>query len=73
MATLEQAQTRFARALDRVEAAAARGAARRAENERLAAELASLRKEHETLKTAARAVSGRLGAAAARARALRGE
>ena len=73
MATLEQAQARFARALDRVEAALGRGAALRAERERLAADLARLSKDHETLKTAARAVSGRLAAAAAQARALSGE
>ena len=73
MTTLEQAELRFTRALDRIEATLGRRAgARRSEEEaaRLRADLARLREEHEALRAAARVVSGRLNGVAARVRAV---
>lgn len=73
MATLEQARARFARALDRVEAAARRAPADDAGRARLEADLAQLRRENDALRSAARAASERLDGAIARVRALAGE
>ena len=72
MTTLEQAELRFTRALDRIEAMIDRDAdSRRSAEEaaRLRADLAQLREEHEALRAAAHAVSGRLNGVAARVRA----
>ena len=72
MATLEQAELRFTRALARIEAALDRGVGAHGDEEaaQLRADLAQLREEHEALRAATGAVSGRLGGAAARVRAL---
>ena len=75
---MEEAQARFARALDRMEAALRRSAERageetaalRADRDRMAGDIDRLRQENLALRTAARTVSGRLGAATAQVRAL---
>ena len=75
---MEEAQARFARALDRMEAALRRSAERageetaalRADRDRMAGDIDRLQEENRALRTAARTVSGRLGAAAAQVRAL---
>ena len=72
MTTLEQAELRFTRALDRLEAMIDRDADSRRSAEEAArprADLAQLREEHEALRAAAHAVSGRLNGVAARVRA----